>query len=243
MKDPRQAAREFAGALAATLGDRLRSVVLYGSVARGEAVPGVSDINVLVLLDRIDPAALRTAAPAARRWADAGNTAPLLMAWSEWRRASDSFAVEFADMRDAHEVLHGDDPLDGLSIEPTALRLQTERELRGKLLQLREGMLLAGERRRDIGRLLMLALPSFVTYFRAVLRLAGRPAPLRSESAIEEAAALVEADPAPFLDVWRARVRRVPPSVPLDAPLVTGYYALAERTAGYVDALAQEREE
>lgn len=242
MTDPRQTAASLARELAALFGDRLRSVLLYGSVARGEAVPGVSDINVLLLLDQIDAATLRAASPLARRWVRAGNTAPLIMAWSEWQRAADVFAIELADMHDAHEVLHGSDPLAGLAVERPALRLQAERELRGKLLQLREGMLLAAEAEEDVGRLLLVALPSFITYLRAALRLAGRPVPVRSEAAIEEGARLVEGDPGPFLRVWAARMKREPLRVRLDDPLVAGYYALAERVAHFVDTLAETRE-
>ena len=88
MADPRKTAAELARALETRLGERLHSVLLFGSVARGEAVDGVSDINVLVLLDRVDAAALEATGPLARRWANAGNTV-LVMAEDEWRRAAD----------------------------------------------------------------------------------------------------------------------------------------------------------
>ncbi len=241
MDDPRETAAEFAASLAERLGDRLHSALLFGSVARGEAVPGVSDINVLVLLDRIDAAALRAASPLARRWAESGNTAPLFMAEGEWRRAADVFAIELTDMRDAHEILHGRDPLEGLEVDGAALRLQAERELRGKLLQLREGMLLAAEDEQAVGRLLMLALPSFVTYMRAALRLVGRRVPRRGPETIEDAGQLVGADPSALLRVWEARSHREPIRAAVDDPLVLGYYALAESTAAFVDNLSDTR--
>ncbi|MBI4546152.1 MAG: nucleotidyltransferase domain-containing protein, partial [Gemmatimonadetes bacterium] len=141
--DPRKSASSLTRALADRFGPGLRSVLLYGSVARGEAAPGVSDINVLVLFERVDGGVLLRASPLARRWARAGNTAPLVMSWGEWQRAADAFAIEVADMQDAHEVLHGADPLEGVVVDRGAVRLQVERELRGKLVQLREGLLLA----------------------------------------------------------------------------------------------------
>ncbi|MBI2396141.1 MAG: nucleotidyltransferase domain-containing protein, partial [Deltaproteobacteria bacterium] len=150
--DPKDTARAFVAELLAALGDRLRSALLYGSVARGEAVSGVSDINLLILVDRVDAGLLRVGSPLARRWAKAGNTAPLLMPWDEWRRASDVFAVELADMKDAHVLLQGPDPLDGLVVDARALRLQAEREIRGKMLQLREGLLLTAEKPEEVGR-------------------------------------------------------------------------------------------
>lgn len=237
MTDPKRTATTLARNLADRLADRLRSVLLYGSVARGEAVEGVSDINVLVLLDDIDARALEQCAPIARRWAEAGNTVPLLMAWDEWQRAADVFAIEMADMRDAHRVLHGDDPLAGLSIDSAELRLQAERELRGKLVQLREGMLLAAERPEEVGRLLLAALPSFTTYLRTALRLNGHDVPARTPDVVRASAALVGGDAEPFLRIWNARTEGRVPGAQIDEPIVTGYYALAEQTANWVDSL------
>ena len=50
----RAIADEYAALLRAAFGDRLVSVVLYGSVARGDARPG-SDINVLIVAGPISP--------------------------------------------------------------------------------------------------------------------------------------------------------------------------------------------
>ncbi len=231
----RQNAERFAEELAALYGPRLRSVLLHGSVARGEAVPEVSDVNVLVLLDRVDPAALKLAGSLVRRWVEAGNTAPLLMAWDEWHAASDAFAIEAADMRDARAVLKGDDPLDGVPPDLPALRLQAERELRGKLVQLRAGLMVTGERDAERGRLLLAALPSFTTYFRTLLRLAGGTPPAATEEVIAAAAALAGFDAAPFLRAWKAR--GLPARFEPDAALVAAYHAGVERAIRYVDTL------
>jgi hypothetical protein len=241
MADPKDTAAELAQELASLYGPRLSIALLYGSVARGEAIAGVSDINVLVLLDRVDPPALRLASSLARRWTRAGNTAPLLMSWSEWRGAADSFAIELADMRDAHLVLRGTDPLAGDPNDLRAMRLQAERELRGKLVQLRTGLLLSADRPEEIGRLLETALPSFATYLRAALRLAGRAAPLRTEEVIDQAASVVGFDPKPFLRVSEARRRKETLRAPADEALSTGYYDAALRTTEYVNSLSEAK--
>ena len=83
MADPRKTAAELARALETRLGERLHSVLLFGSVARGEAVDGVSDINVLVLLDRVDAAALEGHRPAGAAVGQRGEHGP-----SSWRKTS-----------------------------------------------------------------------------------------------------------------------------------------------------------
>jgi predicted nucleotidyltransferase len=240
MAAARQTAERFVEELSTRLGDRLTAAVLFGSVARGEAIPGVSDINLLLLFHVVDAAVLRTAAPAARRWVDAGNTAPLVLTADEWRSASDVFAIEVLDMKDAHEPLLGEDPVAGLEVQRRHLRLQAEREIRGKQVQLREGLLLVADQPSELGRLLLAALPSFTTYLRAALRLAGLPVPADTAGVIRDGCALVAADPTALEETWRARRAGTPFAAGPEDALVTGYYDAVERTAGYIDNLPEE---
>ena len=240
MSEFRGAAEEYTGRLSGELGDRLRSVLLHGSVVRDEAVTGVSDVNLMVLVDAVDPTLLRTLAPLAREWLEKERALPLVLTWDEWQAARDAFAVETADMLEARDVLHGEDPLEGAAVARDDLRLQTERELRGKLIHLREGTLASADRPEDLGRLLLTALPSVTTYLRAALRLAGEPAGTRSPDTLERGARLVGEEPKPLLDLWTQRTRRRVPTVEVgDAP-VTAVHRVLERTVAWVDTLSGE---
>jgi predicted nucleotidyltransferase len=238
---PLEAAEQFCDAVAARLGPRLTSAVVYGSVARGEAVPGVSDINVLLLFDDVDADVLRGCGEPARRWVESGNTAPLVLGREEWARASDAFAIEVLDMVDAHVLVRGEDPVAGSHVAPRHLRLQAEREIRGKQVQLREGMLLSAGRGDELGTLLLRALPSFTTYLRAVLRLAGTKVPGSTADVIREGSALIGAAPAALMQVWEHRRDRAPLRVELGDPIVTGYYEAVACLARWIDAIPEER--
>ncbi|MGH7445325.1 MAG: hypothetical protein ACREKM_10630 [Longimicrobiales bacterium] len=231
-------AREITRELETDFGDALRSVLLFGSIARGEAIDGVSNVNLLVLLDDVNTARLGKAAGHAERWRKA-NAVPLLLEASEWQRAADVFAIELADMHDAHEVLSGTDPIAEHTVAPRALRLQAERELRGKILQLRSGLLAAAGASDRIGALLVAALPSFATYLRAALRLAGRPVPPHMDQVLSAGARLVGAEPAGLLAAHAARIERKPWKVSLDDAVVETYHTAAERTAAYLDAFKE----
>jgi predicted nucleotidyltransferase len=236
----REQARAYAGRLAEQLGPRLRSVVLHGSVTRGEAVAGVSDINLLVLADAVDAELLRRLAPAARDWLEHAGALPLVLTWDEWAASRDAFAVEAADMVESHELLHGDDPLDGAVVARRDLRLQAERELRGKLIHLREGTLASADRPDELGRLLLTALPSVSTYLRTALRLAGRDAPLATEATFRAGADLVGADAAPLLRLWALRGRREVPATKPEDPYMLAIHEILNRTVDYVDTLPGE---
>ena len=53
--------------------------VLYGSQARGHALPERSDVNLLLVLDRVEAAQLRALGPAFSLWEKAGQPPPLVL--------------------------------------------------------------------------------------------------------------------------------------------------------------------
>ena len=235
MTDPRRLADEFVTGLRRDLGDRMRSAALFGSAARNEWIDGVSDVNVLVLVDNID-AQLLARGSATARSSVKRRVMPLLMEQEEWRRAGDVFSIELADMKDAHVPLFGDDPVEHYVADHDNLRLQAERELRAKLLHLHSGMLLAGEDGKRLGQLLLHALPSFTTYLRAALRLAGSTVPRTTPEVIDQASRLAGADPEVFQRVYRARTSRSALEAGPADPLADRFNTAAQHMAEYIDA-------
>ena len=217
--------------------DELRSVVVFGSLPRGEAIPGVSDLNILVLLESLTARTLVRAAPLLQQWIRLGNTPPYLYSWEEWGGMQDTSAIEIADMNDAREVLWGADPVDVDSVTYANLRLQAEREIRDTLLHLRLRLMVATSGPSDVGALLLNGLPSFTAYMRAALRLAGQSPGLATRPVIERTAALIGADPEPMLTCFEARRTTHHLDVPLTGPMVERYLAFAGSLLQHVDQL------
>jgi predicted nucleotidyltransferase len=95
----RDALQRFVSLLAASLGDDLEAVWLYGSRARGEAPHAESDIDVIVLT-RAGEADSMLATRAALDCGAAGlRIAPITTTrkWIEERRAIDSFFIREID--------------------------------------------------------------------------------------------------------------------------------------------------
>ncbi|HUF49207.1 MAG TPA: nucleotidyltransferase domain-containing protein [Longimicrobiales bacterium] len=237
MTDPRQLAVAFVTAVHAAAGERLEAAAMFGSAARGEWIEGVSDVNVLVLLDDIDAPLLARLAPVARAALPRG-VRPLVMERGEWRRAEDVFSIELADMKDAHSPLFGDDPTTGLMPQPAALRIQAESELRSKLLHLHAGMMMVEDEAR-LGQLFVHALPSFVTYLRAALRLAQQTVPQNMRDVITAGCTLAGTTPDAFLSVLEARRSGAPFTVTLTDAVADNFNSSAERIAAFVDAFGR----
>ena len=231
-------ADDFARELANAFGEALRSIVLYGSAARDEYQEGLSDLNLLVILREVDAASLRRASPLARRWVEAGNPPPLIIGHSELLRSLDTFPIEYAEIRDAHRVLEGENPVAELRIDREHLRLQCEHELKGKRIQLRERYLLTADDPEALGELLVRSISTFLVLFRTVLRLAGKRTAGSPEQIVRATAEQVGFNPKPLLAILRARADRSGLRPAPEDEVVLGYLAAIDQTVQWVDGLS-----
>src|SRR6202048_3373573 len=115
----RTALTEFTAAAQQAFADDLSSVVLFGSAAEGR-MQQTSDVNVIVVLRRADPAKLEAIGEAYRLAHAAIRLSAMFILESEIAVAKDAFAVKFADIIARHEVLYGADPFVGLTISRDA---------------------------------------------------------------------------------------------------------------------------
>lgn len=227
-------------AVARALGPRLVALLLYGSAARGTHVSGRSDVNTLLICDAVDLGLFDALAPVVRAWTKAGHPAPLILTEREWRTSADAFSIEYEDIREAHRLLAGRDPWGGIRVDREPLRRQLEQELMGKLVQLRQayGALWGGREPKRLAAVIVGSARGWFTMLRAVLRLAGKPAPARPEELVRSAAALIGFP----TDGLAPLVRHAEggPALRLERgdPLVPAYLAAVARTAEYVNGLS-----
>jgi hypothetical protein len=167
------------------------SALLYGSGARGDFIPGRSNINLMLVLDDPSPPRLRALAPAFDAWRKSAAEPPLLISRAEWGRASDVFPIEITDMRAGYRVLRGTDPLADTRVERRDLRQALEREFRGKLLRLRQGYAAAAGDAKRLGDLAAGSVATILVLLRSLLTLAGRTVPASPTSLAAEAASLI----------------------------------------------------
>jgi hypothetical protein len=233
----RATAEWLAAALAGALGGRLVALLLYGSAARGDHVPGRSDVNTLLIVDHADDALFAALGPAVRRWTRAGHPAPLVFTEREWRESADAFPIEYEDIRHAHRLLAGRDPWPGIAVRRDELRRQLERELMGKLVRLRQAYAALRDDPKRLAPVLAASAAGFFTMLRALLRLAGRPAPAAAAALVREAAALVGFAPE-GLDPLAAHAAGGPAlRLARGDALPARYLEAVARTAEYVNRL------
>ena len=228
---------QFAARLEAALGDNLVALLLFGSAARGTHVAGRSDRNVLVIVRDAGVAKLHAATPVLAEWAKAGESAPLVFAEAEWRASADVFPIEIEDMREAHRLLAGRDPFEGLVTRRTDLRRELEHELRGKVLRLRTEYAAAAADGKSLERLLVHSAGTFFVLFRATLRLVGGAPPADHDALVGETAAAAGLDLAAFSWVLAALGGKSPKALGAYDPIAGKYVDAMESLADFVDRM------
>jgi hypothetical protein len=222
--------------------DGLVAALLHGSAARGEYRAGLSDLNLLFVLEELDVSHLRKAAGATRRWVAEGNPPPLLLSADEWFGSVDVFPLEYTDIRDSCVLLAGRDPFAEIRISRQDLRHQLEHEVRSKKIQLREAYLVSGESPEEMGQLLVRSLSTFLVLFRGVLRLDGAQVPRDAGEVIEAVAQRAGFSAAPLREVLKARSEGADFTPTLDSPVAAGYLEAVERLVDWLDAAELESE-
>jgi len=210
------------------------SAILYGSAARGDYVPGRSDINLMLVIDQLSPPVLRSLGRGFTAWRKAAREAPLVLSRAEWDRASDAFPIEISDMKSSYKVLRGADPLQGVEVDLADLRKALEREFRGKLLRLRQGYASYAPDPAALGGLALQSAATILVLLRGVLTLLEKPVPHDGLELAAQAAATVGFEGEHLLHVVRHRVDR---EWRCNAPEFENYMEAVEHTARYLDQL------
>ena len=226
---------ELVGQLEKSIPGRVSAALLYGSAAAGDFVAGTSNYNVLLVLDRLGVAELDAIAKAALPWAKAGNRPPLLFTPGELRASATLFPIELLDIRQSHRVLCGEDPLADVAIRHEHLCLQLERELKGKLLTLREQYLLSGGRPKRVAELLVSSVAGVLVVLCAALRLFQEDVPAHKVEALRLLSRHIPFDPQPLVEIEDLKHRRRKLREVVPQALFASYLAVIEQVAEAVD--------
>jgi predicted nucleotidyltransferase len=210
------------------------AAVLFGSAARGDFVVERSDINLMLVIEDLSPAVLRSLGPAFAGWRATDYPAPLLITSSEWRRSADVFPIEIADMLVSRQVLRGRDPVADATIRRSDLRRELEREFRGKLLRLRQGYAAVGREPATLAKLAGKSASSVLVLLRALLELLGRPVPTDPAEVAAAAAGAIGIPQEHLLPVVRLRGRADAECSP---DVFEEYLGAVTRAAGFLDQL------
>jgi hypothetical protein len=187
--------KEFCRGITDAFGPLCRSIVVYGSVARKEYFPERSDINCMIVLDDASLEALKRVLDAIGRGREGCRVTPFFVTKEDIDTSTDVFPIKFYDMKDAYEVVYGEDYLADLPISDDNLRLELEQEMKILMLELRQFYIQRAKKGGASGAEHLLAYFNSLLYLlKRLLKLQGKDAPQRNEELIKVAAKQYDLD-------------------------------------------------
>ena len=167
-------------ALRSELGDNLYSCCVYGSAVRGNAIEGVSDVNLLIILNQSTAAAHLAVSRAL-----GGQTQidPFVLARRGFERSVRAFATKFASIRRNYRVLHGADPLVKLDVDAELEKFLCEQAIRNLRLRLVYSFI-TRQQNKAYDKFLVRNITGMFVQFSEALRLNGIILPAAFESRI-----------------------------------------------------------
>jgi len=234
---PEEIFSEFTNDYQEMYGTDLLSIVLYGSGARGDYIPGRSDLNFLIVLTEEGIKGLHRAFKVVAKWHRRRVTTPLFMTQNYIVTSLDTFPLELLNIKRDYRVVWGKNPLGKIRIRKRQLRLQLEREVKGKLLQLREAYLSSEGRGRDLVTVSSQSLTAFVSIFQGILYLREKEAPHQRGAIIKAIAAETGLAAEPFEQLLEVKEGKARLSVKKMKGLMESYIEEIRRLAFWVDEM------
>jgi len=233
----RSALEKYVASLRELFGGNLLSIALYGSAARDDYAPGVSDLNVLIVLQDAHIQHVKKAAAITRRARERHAIEPRFMSLEMIQDASDVLPIAFLDMQEHYILLHGQDVLKDVVIEQRNLRAQCEYQLRFILLRMRNLYLFLSHDRTLMTRQLTNSFTSFLHLLKSLYRLQGEQPPTRHEQIIVRSAERFGLDQKAMAQMLDLKLKRKRFSRQEVEALFEGYLDLLEDTSSIVDKL------
>lgn len=164
--------------------ENIHSIHLVGSAVTKDFNEKTSDINSVCVLKRMDLKFVELLAPLGKRYKKKGIAAPLIMTPEYIKSSQDVFPIEFLDFKLIHETVYGNDILDNVEINRADLRQQCEREIKSKLIGLRQGYIFSEGDKRIIAEQFAVSITGYMPLFRGIIFLMGKETPVRKGDVI-----------------------------------------------------------
>jgi hypothetical protein len=217
--------------------DIIHSIHIVGSALTPDYDPKTSDINSVIVLDKMDLKFLEGLAPLGKKFGKKGIAAPLIMTPEYIRNSLDVFPIEFSNIKLLHHTVLGEDIFRDVVIEKSDLRNQCERELKVKLISLRQSYISAAGDTKILNRGFIESIVGYIPLFKAIIVLLGKQAPQKNDEVIDvlEVATGVQMDA--FKKVLIQKKRKAKLSIDQLNLVFEDYYKTIEKLGEIADAL------
>jgi hypothetical protein len=215
----------------------VHSIHIVGSALTEDYDAKTSDINSVIVLHTTDLKFLEYLAPLGKKHGKKRVAAPLMMTPSDIEASLDVFPMEFLNLKLVHHTLFGDDIFRDLDIKKPDLRRQCERELKVRLIGLRQGYISASGNRKMLAKGFVDSFAGYMPLFKAIIALLASEVPQNNRESLTVLEELTGVDLEVFKLVLQLKKERTTPSIEQLKTIFEDYHAAIENLGEIIDGL------
>ncbi|MCM8776901.1 MAG: hypothetical protein NC905_01360 [Candidatus Omnitrophica bacterium] len=152
----------FVEAVKEILGEKLSSIVVYGSILKESYVPKKSDINIVVIVEGLDVSDLLKVKKKLAKFCFRHLIKPFFFTMDFLKSSADVFPVEWKEIKANHFLVYGKDILGEIILKKQDIRLQLERDIKQNFINFKQGIIF----REDVTALIEESLKSLQIFLR-----------------------------------------------------------------------------
>ena len=236
-ENPKEIFEEIIDDYKGVFGDDLKGIILYGSAAGESYIRGKSDINFMILLSEDGIENLDRAFKTVAKWRKRKVATPLFLTTKYVATSLDVYPIEYLNLQANHILVFGRDILKELEFNPDFVRLQCEREIKGKLLLLREAFLDTSGKKSALQEVISQSVPAFIAIFEALLYLQGRETPIDKREILRSTCELFDLDVVLFEKLIDIKEEKLKLNEATMNTLFKAYLSEVRKLSKLVDAL------
>ena len=164
--------------------DKIHSIHIIGSALTEDFNAKTSDINSILVLKKFDLKFLEDFAPLGKKFGKKQISSPLIMTPEYVSSSLDVFPIEFLTIKILHKTIFGEDVFNDLEIKKSDLRHQCERELKVKLIGIRQGYLSSSGNKKLIAEGFITSFSGYIPLFRALILLLEKEPPRQNKEVL-----------------------------------------------------------
>lgn len=217
--------------------EKIHSIHVTGTAVTDNFDPKTSDVNSIFVLKEMDLKFLELIAPMGRKYGKTKVAAPLIMTPEYIKTSLDVFPVEFLNFRLIHATVIGEDILENIEISRMDLRHQCERELKSKLIWLRQGYLSSLGNSKTLTESFVNSITGYIPLFRGIIVLLGKEPPVKHGDVLSELAEASGVNTYVFAKVLKEKREKIKLSIEELNTIFEDYYAATEKLGNLVDEI------
>lgn len=180
---------------------------------------------------------LEAIAPLGKKYGKKKVAAPLIMTPEYITGSLDVFPIEFFNFKLIHHTAFGEEILDTIEIHSRDLRRQCEREIKTKLIGLRQGYLAAQADRRLLSENFGSIITGDIPLFRGIIFLLLNQTPIQQSAVIQALSEAVAIDTSVFSTALQVKQKKIKPSIDEFNEIFENYYTVLEKLGRIVDEI------